>query len=353
MPSVRMPRVPLPIQEQEYHHFWRTPLLRWWRPVVAVVLGLFAFIVVTIVATTVAMGLDVASGRIDTSVLESMGPEDIKATPALFLANNVALALLIPISMLLSRWIFRQGPGWLASVAGRMRWGWMGRCFLVLTPLWAIWLGLEAVLVSRFGEGMDLAVNDDTWLLLVGILLTTPFQAAGEEYAFRGVLNRSAASFFGNRWVAVVVGALFSSTLFMFAHGAGDMWLNIFYFCFGLIACAMTVRTGGIEAAIAMHVVNNVLSELTMPFSDISGIFDRQAGTADATVLIGVVVPLIGWALVEWMTRKHRPQVSSAPGREHQQMLDEQLANWQRQVLEWEGRQAAASQQYPPQQYPQ
>ncbi|ROR53550.1 membrane protease YdiL (CAAX protease family) [Luteococcus japonicus] len=340
MPSTPMPKVELPVQDSAHHQFWRTPLWSWWRPMVAVVLGLLAFFVLSMIAGMVAIGLDMASGRTTVEDLQNMDAESIKATPALFLVNNISLALLIPLAILLSVWLFRQKGGWLVSVTGRIRWGWMGRCFAVLGPLWLVYVGLDTWLRARSGEGLGLHVNSDTWLLLFGILLTTPFQAAGEEYGFRAVLMRSAASFFRHRWLGFAVGAIFSSVLFMFAHGAGDMWLNIFYFCFGLIACGMTLRTGGIEAAIAMHVVNNVLSELTMPFTDISGIFNREAGTADATVLVGVLVPLIGWALVEWQARKSDVVASAAPGLARQQELDEQLATWQQQMITWQRAQA-------------
>ena len=125
--------------------------------------------------------------------------------------------------------------------------------------------------------------------------------------------NRAAASFFKNRTLGLLVGLVFSSCLFMLAHGAGDPWLNLFYFCFGAIACIMTWRTGGLEAAIAMHAVNNLLSEASLPFSDISDMFNREAGTADASVLIGVVVPLIGLALVEWQARRQQIIRATAP----------------------------------------
>lgn len=340
MPSVSMPQVELPVEAREYHHFWRTPLWSWWRPVVAVLVGLLVFLVVSTIAGALAIGIDVATGRTSQSELEKMGSGQVNATPSLFLSNNLALALLIPLALLISKGLFRQGPGWLASVTGRMRWGWMGRCFAVLLPLWLLYTGLDLWTRSQTPEGLGLHVNGDTGLLLAGILLTTPFQAAGEEYGFRGVLNRSAAGFFRHRGVALVVGALFSSALFMLAHGAGDLWLNIFYFCFGLVACGMTWRTGGIEAAIAMHVVNNLLGEVLMPFTDISGIFDRQAGTADASVLIGVAVTLVGWALVEWQARRAQVVRSSAPSRERQRELEAKLAAWQQQVIAWQQAQA-------------
>lgn len=336
MPSVPMPTVELPVVDSHYHQFWRTPLWRWWRPVVALVVGALIFFGITILASVVGIGIDVATGRRTVEELRDTTQSNLKVTPALFLVNNLSLAAMIPVGMLLGLWFFKQRPGWLSSVTGRLRWGWLGRCFAVLLPLWVVYIGLETWLQSRSPEGLGLAVNRDTWLLLVGILLTTPFQAAGEEYGFRGMINRALASFFTHRWIGLAVGAVVSSVLFMLSHLAEDIWLNIFYFCFGMIACGMTLRTGGLEAAIAMHVVNNLLSEATMPFTDISGIFDRSAGAGDPSALIGVLVPLIGWALVEWQARRHQVITAAAPGLERQRQLDEQLATWQRQMIAWQ-----------------
>ena len=177
-------------------------------------------------------------------------------------------------------------------------------------------MGITTWLSLSGPDAEQLRVTGDTWILLAGILLTTPFQAAGEEYAFRGVLNRGAGGFFRAPAVALVVGLVFSSVLFMLAHGAGDLWLNIYYFCFGAIACLLTWRTGGIEAAIAMHVVNNVLSELVMPFTDISDMFDRQSGVGDPSILVMTAIQLVAFALVEWQARRRGLVRATAPGLE-------------------------------------
>ena len=59
----------------------------------------------------------------------------------------------------------------------------------------------------------------------------------------------------------------------------------------------VTWRTGGLEA-IAIHVANNVVAEVLLPWSDISGMMDRSAGVGDATILIHVaVITAIGVAL--------------------------------------------------------
>lgn len=308
-------QVALPVQPSSYPQFWRGPRWRFWRPAVAVVLGVIAFFLLSAVAFGVGLGIDVATGR---TTMEQFGQDivggDLAMTPAIFLANNVSLALLVPLAMLLSRWPMGQAGRWLAGVLGRFRWGWLGRCLLVMTPLWLCYVAVTTWLAMGSSDAPELGVNPDTWLLLVGILLTTPLQAAGEEYAFRGVLNRAAGSLFRNRTAALLVGLVFSSLLFMLAHGAGDLWLNIYYFCFGAIACLMTWRTGGLEAAIAMHVVNNVLSELVMPFTDISDMFDRQSGVGDPSILVMTALQLVALLLVDRMHRRRGDAVATAPG---------------------------------------
>jgi membrane protease YdiL (CAAX protease family) len=90
------------------------------------------------------------------------------------------------------------------------------------------------------------------FLLLVTLVLT-PLQAAGEEYLFRGYLTQAFGTIVPTAF-AVLVPAL----LFGLAHGLGQ-GLPIFIdrFAFGLVAGVLVVLTGGIEAGLAMHLVNN------------------------------------------------------------------------------------------------
>jgi hypothetical protein len=87
------------------------------------------------------------------------------------------------------------------------------------------------------------------------ILLTTPLQAAGEEYGFRGYGLQALGAWVRNPWFAIVV----TSLLFAAAHGTQNPALFLNRFAFGMIAGWLTVRTGGIEAAIGIHVVNNMV----------------------------------------------------------------------------------------------
>lgn len=300
----------LPVRPTDYVMFWRTPAWRWWRPVIALLLTLILGVMASTVPYGISLIIDTAAGRID-PLADDYDPFNITALG--FLANNIGLASLIVIAGLVSSSLFRQRAGFMASVVGKLRWAWLGRCMLLILPLWVVYIGLDTWLSVRAGASLDLAVNQDTWLLIFGILLTTPFQAAGEEFGFRGVVNRAVASFFSKSRVGLVVGAVVSSLAFAAAHGAGDAWLNAYYFWFGLAACYVTWRTGGLEAAIAIHVVNNVCSEVFLPFSEVNEMFHREAGTAGPQVLVGMAVIALAVTLLTWQASRRGLQVSAAP----------------------------------------
>ena len=78
------------------------------------------------------------------------------------------------------------------------------------------------------------------------------------------------------RWVAVAGPAL----LFAFAHGAQSAPVFFDRFAFGLVAGILVVRTGGLEAGIAMHVLNNWLAfSLALAFGDMGEALTPTGGT--------------------------------------------------------------------------
>ena len=52
---------------------------------------------------------------------------------------------------------------------------------------------------------------------------------------------------------------LLSAALFALAHGSMDVWILIDLGWMAAVGCWLTWRTGGLEAIIALHVVNNLL----------------------------------------------------------------------------------------------
>jgi uncharacterized protein len=303
----------LPVEPKRHSQFLQTPRRRWWKLPIALIVAGVAWLIGSTIVTIPALVYDVINQRIDltdpVALQNYVAGITTHITPALFLANNAGIALMIP-SAWLGLIIYGQRPRWLSSVVGGLRWGWLFRILgLILLP----YLAFEALTIALTG------VPQLTWkpyslFMILVILLTTPLQCAGEEYGLRGLVNRLFGSY-GSSRVSFWIGAVVSSLAFMWLHAAQDIYLNSFYFSFGMISCWMAWRTGGLEAGIALHVVNNVLAMAVLPFSDFSGIFNRQAGSANPMdVLPLAAVMLASMGLVEWQVRRRKPVAVAAPG---------------------------------------
>ncbi len=304
----------LPIVQREYHEFFRAPRFRWWKPVLSLLMFVATWLVANIVLGLAAIMYDWSIGRVD--------PQDTMAgtitmTPALFTANNLALAAAIPLSGLTAWAVFGQRPRWLSSIAGGFRWGLFWRFVAVAVPILLVSVGVETLLDGP----PELVWNADSWFLIIAILLTTPFQAAGEEYGVRGILARSIGSWFSSARVGLVVATVITSGVFMLLHGAGDPWLNGYYFIVGVVCSILVWKTGGLEAAVALHVVNNLIGEITVPFGALEGMFDREAGAAGPEILIQVFFTLALVAALLLVARRLRIPQSAAPAAVQQELL--------------------------------
>ncbi|MCW2759271.1 MAG: Abortive infection protein, partial [Nocardioidaceae bacterium] len=104
------------------------------------------------------------------------------------------------------------------------------------------------------------------------VALTTPLQAMGEEYVFRGYLLQAVGSMF-KRWTSVASAASLLATALLFAafHGTQNFPLFFDRFAFGVLAAYLVVKVGGLEGGIALHVVNNFFAYgFALLFGDIS-----------------------------------------------------------------------------------
>lgn len=181
--------------------------------------------------------------------------EDESLTAMGYLVLDALLAALILVALVAVRLGHWMPARWLHSVAGRVRWSWLARCLLVLMPVWMVYVGLGWWIG---GADPGYLTPDWYWFVLLA-LLVTPLQAAGEEYLFRGWVLASIGSWFRNRWLALLVPTVLSSALFAAAHGSADPWI-LLDLCAMAIACIVLIwRTGGLEAAVALHVANNVV----------------------------------------------------------------------------------------------
>ncbi len=130
----------LPDVPRVYQQMLRGPRYRWWKPLLCLVLvvplallmmGLA--IVPVLIAGLVTGAPDLVEYTVNaTTDIANMGPVG-------FIYLNLTLIVLIPASGL-SIWIVHGvRPGYLSSVAGRIRWRWLLRCIAVIAPLWAVY----------------------------------------------------------------------------------------------------------------------------------------------------------------------------------------------------------------------
>ena len=296
----------LPVAPRAYHDFYRTPRYRRWQSTVALVVFFVAWGAAVLAATLAAVLYEMLIGRAT--------PDELAhglLTPALFLANNLGVAAAIPAALVTHRVIFGQRAGWLFSIQGRLRWSLVRRYVLVAATVHllvlALWLG-----VNGAPEGQRLR-PETPWLLTV-VLLTTPLQAAGEEVAFRGLATRAIGSWFTASRVGLVVATVTTAGLFVLVHGAGDLRLNAFYLSLAVAASALTWRSGGLEAAVALHVVVNLTTMIFVPFLGLEGFFDRGPGAGGQEALAQMGALVLATAALWWLTRRMGLPVRASPG---------------------------------------
>ena len=166
-------------------------------------------------------------------------------------SGHLGLALLIPVSILLVRYVHGVRPRWLASVQPGIRWRYLLIALVIAVVVLngVLWVSFAVKGVPTFHAG------DPGWVTFAVVLLvTSPLQAAAEEVFFRGYLLQAIGSATGRQWVGVVGSAL----IFALLHGVQNPALFSHRLAFGLIAGALVALTGGLEAGIAAHIVNNL-----------------------------------------------------------------------------------------------
>ncbi|MBC9735057.1 CPBP family intramembrane glutamic endopeptidase [Nocardioides marmotae] len=276
---VQLPPPPVVDDGLTYERLHRLGRPGWWRPVVGVVALVVLVLLLQTVATVVVAVYLLLSGVGVDAALDRLSGDPV--TPSFLALVNVGWALAIPAVWLVAYTLHRLRPGTVSSVGLRLRWGWFLACFGVAFVALFLTLVVSALLPSQ-GAGTEVSteLNEFTrttrdFALIV--LLLTPLQAAGEEYAFRGYLTQAFGGLVRWRWVAVVVPAF----IFALAHGLGQD-LPIFFdrFAFGLVAGTLVILTGGLEAGIAMHVLNNWLAfGIALAFGDMTSALNPTGGT--------------------------------------------------------------------------
>lgn len=289
-----------------YHRLDRaTGRHRWWRALVGTLLMSVTYFVLILVLFGVSYGLGTALGAPELpDGGADLGPLGNTAM------ELVSIAIALPLVLLATLWPARRRVGTVTSVTGRLRIGWLGRCLLAgLLPI--LLLTVTAFLLPGDSGESDTWVGWRSFLVALAVLaVLVPLQAAAEEYVFRGWLLQAVGAFVRSPWFAVIPQAV----LFAAAHGWGTRWGFLGLLVNGLVAGLLTIRTGGLEAAIALHVLNNLLA-----FGASAAVVDGLSSdetAADAPwslALAAMVTDLLYAAIVLWFARRHKPQRLSAP----------------------------------------
>lgn len=245
------------VADYRYPQLLRTSHHRWWKPLVGIVFSAVLIIMMGVGVVLAAVAALAASGlQRDPFSTDAIDP----ATPFGLLGINLAIATFTPAVLLTVVVVHRQHPGVLASVTGRLRSGFLSRLLLVGLVLGTISFFLTGWLLGPDGEHGDPPVLRTLLGLLLVVLLTTPLQSAAEELAFRGYLTQALSSWFARPGLGALVAAGVTAFLFALMHGVQDPWLFGDRVVFGLAASWLVWRTGGLEAAIALHVANNLVA---------------------------------------------------------------------------------------------
>lgn len=248
----------------------RTWNYAWWKPVLGIVLVLLGVVLVAplILLPVLAFGVAIEGGPFWDKFEQAATLQAI--TPSALLYLNLALGSAILVTWFVMRVVHRMRPRWLTSVVPKMRWKFFFICLGLSVAALVAQVVVSLVLPGSQEADVSASINEfttTTAILALVVLVTTPLQAAGEEYVFRGYLMQAFGSLFNNKWVAL----LLTATLFAFAHGAQNFPLFFDRFVFGLIAGWLVLRTGGLEAGIAMHILNNFLAfGFALTFGDLA-----------------------------------------------------------------------------------
>ena len=206
-------------------------------------------------------------------------------------------------SALLARLVLGPRPlGLIFSVTGRIRWKWLLLCFLVAVGVYAV--------VNLAGIGLDLATGGTPtsvqlapgfgWLLAT-TLIVVPLQCTAEEVVFRGYLAQMVG-----RWLKHPAWAILLPVPLFVAGHVYDVWGLLSVAIMAVSMGIVTWRTGGLEAGIALHAVNN----MTVSLFAMLGLVDMNETSGAPTDLVTEVILNGAFiALVFWLVKRH-PEVA-------------------------------------------
>lgn len=163
-------------------------------------------------------------------------------------AAHLALGSMIGVVLGILAYLHHRRPTWLPSVMPGVRWRYLVVCLGVAAVVFAAAVTLRGLPAWHPQERV--------MAFVLAIVLTSPLQAVAEEVLFRGYLMQSLGLIVRADWFPIVG----SAAIFAVFHGSQNVALFMSRFAFGVLAGVLVRLTGGLEAGIAAHVMNNLFA---------------------------------------------------------------------------------------------
>ncbi|MGN6160260.1 MAG: lysostaphin resistance A-like protein [Marmoricola sp.] len=256
----------------------RTPTYTWKKPAAGILVLLASALLIVPVALLPMLAALVALQGPHFSEHWNQALKQDPVTPASLLYLNLTLAGLI-LAVIMIVWLIHRIPvSRVMSVKPGIRWKFFFVCLGISVLAIAAQFAVGAILPGDT-EGVSGHPGPFSWTtvgFIAVIVFSTPLQAMGEEYAFRGYAMQAFGSLTKSPWFAI----LLSAALFTAAHGVQNVPLLADRFAFGLIAGYLVVRTGGLEAGIALHILNNLVAfGFALAFGDITTALNSESAS--------------------------------------------------------------------------
>ena len=243
--------------ELPYHRLSHVnPRARWFTPVLEGLLIAGIYFVLLLIVSFALLAFAVML-RVPYDYLTDLQRiyANVFKTPLVFVALLITIIPVIP-AIFIARLITNFKPlGLIHSIAGRMRWSYLGVFlgfgFLIFGLYYVGFATLDGSLTTQ--NSVHPLNSGMFWLYIVLILLVVPFQCYAEELLFRGYLMQTVGRWLKNPVWAIIIPA----PIFMVLHGYG-LWGLLSVLTMALIAGFLCWYTGGLEAGIGLHIANNV-----------------------------------------------------------------------------------------------
>ncbi|GAA1354543.1 CPBP family intramembrane metalloprotease [Arthrobacter rhombi] len=312
------PRTPSaePPEPLAYHRLARErPTYRWWRPLAVGATALGFYLALLLVALIGLMIASVLVPGIEQGVDGFYASETLDLNdPATLVLSLGSIALMLPALWLATRVLGTRPVGLLSSVAGRLRWTWLLWCVAVAILVQLVAQGIFLLLPATGTEATPMYDGGRTLAVLAAALLLVPIQAAAEEYVFRGYLMQSLGGWLRHPAFAI----LLPIPLFVVGHDY-ELLGQIDIAVFALAAGWLTWRTGGLEAALALHIVGNTTIFVLVAFgaadanADDLHVGDLLASLAMTAVFVLVITRLAAARGIQRTRRPSAPRPAQLP----------------------------------------